>query len=221
MDERTEGGERTPDTYSYGASEKKSMRRIHWTVDEQKKEIGTAVAIAATANLLLGLQRTEKGKEYTNWMVTHAEMDERLRKPGIMHLYILIPMLPFAVELCLKVIRSQGGNEFIRTHNLDTLWKDLDETEQAGIRKRVEDPSWRNKARTRRKALGITGAMRTIDQVIEFHQCDFERWRYVVDGEKSLTKEKKEMDIEEAIMDLFGIVDACVDYYKSRDAQQP
>ena len=53
-------------------------------------------------------------------------------------------MLPFAVELCLKALKAQGGNEFIRTHNLKLLWEDLKTGEQRAVRKRVEDPAWRN-----------------------------------------------------------------------------
>ena len=53
-------------------------------------------------------------------------------------------MLPFAVELCLKALKAQGGNEFIRTYNLKLLWEDLKTGEQRAVRKRVEDPAWRN-----------------------------------------------------------------------------
>ena len=194
------------------------MKKGHWKVEEQKKAMGSAKAIATTANLLLGLRWTETGREYTDWMVTQGGMDRELCEAGTG--YILIPMLPFAVELCLKGIRSQGGGEFLWTHNLKSLWKDLDEAEQAEIRKRLEDPAWRSEERTRREALGITDVMRTVDQVIDVHQNDFENWRYVVDGERNLTDEKKQVRIDEAIMDLYGIVYACVEYHRSRDAQQ-
>lgn len=193
------------------------MKKGRWTREEQKKQIGSAMAIATTANLLLGLRCTETGKEYVDSMVTREGMDRDLCNGGIW--YILIPMLPFAVELCLKGIKSQGRREFLWTHNLKSLWKDLDEVEQTGIRKRVDSPAWRDEERTRREALGITGEMRTVDKVVEVHQDDFERWRYVVDGEKNLTEERAQVIIDEAMMDLFGIVCACVDYYQSRDAQ--
>ena len=61
--------------------------------------------------------------------------------------------------------------------------------------------------------------MRTVDQVIEVHQDDFERWRYVVDGERNLTEENAHVRTDEAIMDLYGIVFACVKYRQSLDAQ--
>ena len=88
------------------------------------------------------------------------------------------------------------------------------------IRKRVVHPAWRSEERIRREALGITDAMRTVDRVIEVHQKDFEQWRYVVDGERNLTEEKEQVRIDEAIMDLYEIVYACVEYHKSRDGQQ-
>ena len=194
------------------------MKKSCWTTEEQKKQMGSAMAIATTANLLLGLRSTETGQQYTNSMVTHGGMDRELCEAGTE--YILIPMLPFAVELCLKALRSQGGGEFHWTHNLKSLWKDLDEAEQAEIRKRVEDPAWRSEETVRREALGITDAMRTVDRVLEVHQNDFEDWRYVVDGESNLAEEKEQVRIDEAIMDLYGIVYACVEYHKSRGAQQ-
>ena len=194
------------------------MRKIHWTVEEQKKALGSAMAIATTANLLLGLRWTEIGKEYTNSMVARGGMDKELCEAGTK--YILIPMLPFAVELCLKGIKSQGRSKFLKTHNLKSLWEDLDEEEQAEIRRRVEDTAWRNEERTQREALGITDAIRTVDQVIEDHQNDFQDWRYVVDGENNLTEERETMRINESIMDLYKIVYACVEYHQSRDAQQ-
>ena len=58
------------------------------------------MAIATTASLLLGLRWTRKGGEYANWMVTHGGMDKELCDAGTTH--ILIPMLPFAVELCVS-----------------------------------------------------------------------------------------------------------------------
>ncbi len=193
------------------------MKKSRWATEEQKKEIGSAMAIATTANLLLGLRSTEIGKQYTNSMVTHRGMDRELCQAGTD--YILIPMLPFAVELCLKGIKSQGG-EFLWTHNLKSLWEDLDEVERLRVRKRVEDAAWRSEERIRREALDITGAMRTVDQVMEVHQNDFAQWRYVIDGERNLTEAREQVRIDEAIMDLYGIVYACVEYHKSRDAQQ-
>ena len=174
------------------------------------------MAIATTANLLLGLRWTERGREYTNWMVAHERMDKELCGAGTR--YILIPMLPFAVELCLKAIRSLDGAECIYTHNLKSLWNDLDEPERAEIRRRVNDPAWRREEGIRREALGITEAMRTVDQVIEIHQNDFEDWRYVANGERNLREERKRVRIDEALLDLYGIVYACVEYHQSRDA---
>ena len=177
------------------------------------------MAIATTANLLLGLRCTQAGRKYIDSMVTQGGMDKDLCETAGTHM--LIYMLPFAVELWLKGIRSQGGGGFIRTHNLESLWKDLDEAEQAEIRKRVDDPAWRSEERVLREALGITDAMRTVDRVIEVHQNDFEDWRYVVDGERNLTEEKEQVRIDEAIMDLYGIVYACVEYHKSGVGAQP
>ena len=194
------------------------MKRSHWTTEEQRKQIGSAMAIATTASLLLGLRFTETGREYTNSLVTHGGMDKDLCETAGTHM--LIYMLPFAVELCLKGIRSQSGGEFIRTHNLKSLWKDLDEVEQEEIRKRVEDSAWRSEERIRREALGITDATRTVDRVIEVRQNDFEQWRYVVDGERNLTEEKEQVRIDEALMDLYRIVYACVEYHQSRGAPQ-
>ena len=192
------------------------MKRSHWTKEEQKKQIGEAMAIATTANLLLGLRCTETGREYANSMVTYGGMDRELCEAGAE--YILIPMLPFAVELCLKGIRSQGGGEFLWKHNLKSLWNDLEEAERIEIRRRVAAP--RDEERTQREILSIPEEMRTVDQVIDDHRNDFRDWRYVVDGEKTLTGKKRARRIEEAIMDLYGLVYACVEYYKSRDAQQ-
>ena len=192
------------------------MKRGRWTTEEQKRQIGSAMAIATTANLLLGLRWTDAGKEYTTWMVAQEGLDEELCETAGTH--ILIYELPFAVELCLKGIRSQGGGEFLWTHNLKLLWNDLDEAERIEIRKRVEDRARSSEEKARREAIGITGAMRTVDHVIEAHQNDFEHWRYVVDGEKKLTEEKAKIRIDEAMMDLYGIVYACVEYHQSRDA---
>ena len=177
------------------------------------------MAIASTANLLLGLRSTDTGRQYLRSMVTHAGMDSELCEAGAQ--YILIPMLPFAVELCLKAIKSQGGCSFLWTHNLKSLWADLVEEERRAIRERVRDPAARLEEGLRREAFGITGAVRTVDRVIRIHQSDFERWRYVVDGEKDLTNEQEHVDIAEAIMDLYGIVAACVEYHKSRGEPQP
>ena len=112
------------------------------------------------------------------------------------------------------------GGEFLWTHNLKSLWKDLDEVEQVGIRKRVNSPAWRNEERPRRETLGITGEMRTVDQVVEVHQDDFEHWRYVIDGERNLTEERAHVITDETIMDLYGLVYASVEYHQSRDALQ-
>ena len=192
------------------------MKRARWTTEEQKRQIGSAMAIATTANLLLGLRQTEAGRNYLNAMVTDGGMDGQLGEAGTE--YILIPMLPFAVELCLKGIKSQGG-EFLWTHNLKSLWEDLDENERVGIRTRIEDAAWRSYERIRRDALAIAGAMRTVDEVIEVHQNDFADWRYVVDGVRNLTEDKEQVRIDEAIMDFFGIVYASIEHHKSRDAQ--
>ncbi len=195
----------------------RAMKRVCWTPEEQRKHIGSAMAIATTANLLLGLRHEESGTEYLESMVTRRGMDRELCNGGTW--YILIPMLPFAVELCLKAIKSQGRQAFLKTHNLKSLWTDLDSEEQTGIRIRAESPVWRNEEKVRRDALGITGETRTVDQVMEVHQGDFERWRYVADGERKLTEEHAEVRIDEAIMDLYGIVFACVEYHQSRDAK--
>ena len=194
---------------------RKGMKKGRWTPVEQKQMIGSAMAIATTANLLLGLRGTKIGKKYTDLMVKQAGMDKELCDAGTK--YILIPMLPFAVELCLKGIKAQGANEFIWTHNLKSLWEDLNKKEQAEVRKRAEDPAWRKEERKQRKAFGITGKMRKVDEVIEAHQNDFEDWRYVADGVKKLTKKRKALRIDEAFMDLFRIVHACVEFHKERD----
>ena len=56
----------------------KKRKKGHWIVEEQVKYIGSAMAIATAANLLLGLRRTDAGREYTTWMVTQEGMDEEL-----------------------------------------------------------------------------------------------------------------------------------------------
>lgn len=42
---------------------------------------------------------------------------------------------------------------------------------------------------------------------------------YVADGERKLAEEHAEVRIDEAIMDLYGIVFACVGYHQSRDVK--
>ena len=190
------------------------MKKGRWTPAEQEKEIGSAKSIATTANLLFGLRWTDIGKQYTDVMVERAGMDKKLCEGATW--FILVPMLPFAVELCLKALKAQGGNEFFWTHNLKLLWEDLEPEERREVRQRVEDPAWRKEERKQRDAFGITGKPRTVDDVIEAHQKDFEDWRYVTDGEKTLTKEKKDIIVEEALMDLFRIVFACAEYHKKR-----
>ena len=175
------------------------------------------MAIATSARLLSGLRRTEIGKQYIDFMIKHEELDKVLCDKGTR--YPPLSMLPFAVELCLKALKAHGGNEFIRTHDLKLLWEDL-KKEQAEIRKRVEDPGWRKEERKQREAYEITGKTRTVDEVIEAHRNDFEDWRYVPDGVKNLKDEKKALPIDEAFIDLFGIVNACVEYHQSRDKQQ-
>ncbi len=193
------------------------MKKGHWTPEEQRKHIGSAMAIATTARLLLGLRRTDAGKEYIAWMVTQEGMDEELCKTAGTH--ILIYELPFAVELCLKGLRSLGAGEFLWTHNLQLLWNDLGEAERIDIRKRVEDRARGSEEKAQRRALGITGAPRTVDQVVGAHQNDFEDWRYVTVGEMNLTEKKARTRIDEAMMDLYGILCACVDHHKSRCAE--
>ena len=52
---------------------KAQMKRSHWTAEEQKRHMGSAMAIATTANLLLGLRWTDIGRDYTNsWWRTEA-----------------------------------------------------------------------------------------------------------------------------------------------------
>lgn len=190
------------------------MKRSGWTAEEQRKSIGSAMVIATTAALLLGLQRNQIGREYTAWMVTNVGLDENLCAGATKH--VLISTLPFAVELCLKGIKSQTDGEFLWTHNLERLWKDLAEAEQKEIRKRAEAAQNRD-VNTLRRALGVRPATRTVDQVIAVHQNDFGHWRYVVEGERNLTDENRHLGIDEAIMDLFGIVYACVECYQIRE----
>ena len=193
----------------------KRPKREHWTSIEQRQAIGSAMAIATTANLLLGLRWSEPGKQYTDFMVVQEGMDKDLCDGGTK--YILIPMLPFAVELCLKALKAQGGNGFLRTHNLKFLWNDLRNGEHPELRKRIDDPKSRKQDRKQREALGITDKLREVDEIIEAHQNDFEDWRYVPDGVKKLTKEKKLVNIDEAFMDFFRIINACVEYHKERE----
>ena len=193
---------------------RQGMKKGCWTLEEQKKEMGSAMAIATTANLLLGLSTNKIGKKYKKMMLEQVGMDKELFEGGIG--FILIPMMPFAVEVCLKVIKAQGGNEFIWTHNLKALWEDLNQKEREEIRKGVEEPKWRRKEMKQRVVLGITEEMRKTDEIIEDHQDDFVEWRYVVDGEKNLPEETKTRKVIEAIMDLYRIVYACVEYHKER-----
>ena len=195
----------------------KKPKKSSWTPLDQMQTISTAMSIATTAQLLLGLRRTEEGKKYTDFMVNQEGIDKELCSEGTK--IILLFALPFAVELCLKALKAQGGNEFIRTHNLKCLWDDLHKGERAEIRKRVEDTEWRNEEWRRREAHGITGKARTVDDVMEAHQNDFEDWRYVPDGVKKLIEEKKALRIDEAFMDLLRVVIACVEYHMERESQ--
>ena len=196
----------------------KKQKKERWTSVEQQQAIGSAMAIATTANLLSGLRRTELGKQYIEFMIEQEGLDKVLCDEGTQH--TPLSMLPFAVELCLKALKAQNGNGFIRTHNLKCLWEDLNKEERVEIRKRVKDPAWRQKEKQQREAYGITGTARTVDEVIEAHRNNFEDWRYVPDGVKNLTEEKEAIRIDEAFIDLFGIVNACVEYHQSRDKQQ-
>ena len=171
----------------------KKPKKSSWTPLDQMQTITTAMAIETTAQLLLGLRRTEEGKKYTDFMVNQEGIDKELCSEGTK--IILLSALPFAVELCLKALKAQGGNEFIRTHNLKCLWDDLRKGERAEIRKRVEDTEWRNEEWRRRERHGITGKARTVDDVMEAHQNDFEDWRYVPDGVKKLIEEKKASEL--------------------------
>ena len=194
----------------------KKPKKSSWTPLDQMQTITTAMAIETTAQLLLGLRRTEEGKKFTDFMVNQEGIDKELCSEGTK--IILLSALPFAVELCLKALKAQGGNEFIRTHNLKCLWDDLRKGERAEIRKRVEDTEWRNEEWSRREAHGITGKARTVDDVMEAHQNDFEDWRYVPDGVKKLIEEKKALRIDEAFMDLLRVVNACVEYHVERES---
>lgn len=192
----------------------KRQERQHWTSVEQKQAIGSAMAIATTANLLLALRRSEPGKHFTDLMVEQAGMDRDLCDGGTK--YILIPMLPFAVELCLKALKAQGGNEFIKTHNLKCLWEDLSKEEQDQVREYMQNPERIKHEVRQRQACGITTDIRTVDQVIETHKNDFNDWRYVVDGVKRLTEKKKAINLDEAFLDFFRIVSACLECHKER-----
>jgi len=81
----------------------------------------------------------------------------------------------------------------------------------------VENPEYRKHDSKQREACGITGQIRTLDEVMEAHQDDFDEWRYVADGVKNLTEEKKSISIDEAFIDLFKIINACVEYHKERE----
>ena len=190
------------------------MKKGRWTPAQQKKKIGSAQSIATTANLLFGLRSTGIGTQFLDMMVDQEGMDEDLCKGATW--FILISMLPFAVELCLKALKAQGGDEFFWTHNLKLLWEDLESEERSEIRRRVEDPAWRKEERKLRVAFGITGQPRAVDKVIKVHQNDFENWRYVIDGEQKLPKDLKGLIIEEALMDLFRVVFACAEFFKER-----
>ena len=175
------------------------------------------MAIATTAALLLGLRRNEIGRKYTAWMVDNVGLDEVLCDGATWH--VLVSALPFAVELCLKGIKSQAGGGFLWTHNLDSLWTDLDAAVQREIRNRVETrQDWEVNAL--RRALGVATRTRTVDQVIEVHQNDFKHWRYVVNGESNLTSENRDLEIDEALVDLFEIVHACIEYHQDEQIQQ-
>lgn len=189
------------------------MNRGHWKSREQEQVIGSAMAIATTARLLSELRRTEIGRRYIDFLVNQERLDKVLCTEGAK--YVPLSMLPFAVELCLKALKAQGGAQFIRTHNLKCLWEDLKE-DQEKIQQRLNDPAWREEERRLREAHAITGTPRTVDDVIETHQDDFEKWRYVPDAVKNLTEEKKSTIIDEAFIDLFGLVNACVGYHKER-----
>ena len=195
----------------------KKPKKGRWTPIEQTQSISSAMAIEATAHMLLGFRRTEAGKKYADFMVSQEGVEKQLCAEGIK--IILLSALPFAVELCLKALKAQGGNEFIRTHNLKCLWEDICKGERAVIRERVEDPAWRKQEWKRRKAHRITEKARTVDEVIEAHQNDFEDWRYVPDGVKKLTEAKKCLRIDEAFMDLLRVVNACVEYHMEREGR--
>ena len=190
------------------------MRTGRWTPEEQQKEIGSAMAIATTANLLLGLRSSKLGKKFEKMMVRQAGMANELYDGGSE--YILIPMMPFAVELCLKSIRAQGENEFLWTHNLKLLWRDLSDDDRDQIRNFLTNPLWVKEELKIRNTYGITSRIRSLDNIIEDHQEDFMDWRYVVDGEKKLKPHKSRMQVLEGIMDLYAVVSSCVKFYQLR-----
>lgn len=193
----------------------KKPKKGRWTPVEQAQSISSAMAIEATAQMLLGLRRTEAGKKYTNFMVSQEGIDKELGGEGTK--ILLLPALPLAVELCLKALKAQGGKEYIWTHNLKELWEDLEPEERREIRKRVDDPAWRKGEWKQREALRIVGKARTVDEVIESHKNDFVDWRYVPEGVKKLTEEKKALGIDQAFMDLLRVVNACVEYHVERE----
>ena len=192
----------------------KKQNRHSWNLPEQKQAIGSAKAIATTARILLGLRRFEVGKKYIEFMVEQARIDKDLFEGGTKH--ILVPMLPLAVELCLKSLKAQGGNKFIKTHNLKSLWQDLRKRDRWEMRKRVGNSKYAMFGQEQREAYGIAESLRTLDELIEVYQEDFVDWRYVSDGVKRLRKGNKSIIIEEAFMDFFRIVNACAEYHKER-----
>ena len=186
-----------------------------WTPEEQGKSIGSAMAIASTANLLLGIPRTSAGRRYRKFMIEEVGMDEELCDGGTW--LILTPMLPFAIELCLKSIKSQSGHAFLKSHDLKELWEDLHEGDRSGIKSRLEDPTWKQREERRRSEFGLTGGIRPLHEVLNDHRNDFQNWRYVVEGEKYLTPRVTSISIDESIMDFYGIVFACVTYHQNRN----
>lgn len=195
----------------------KRRSRLHWNTVEQTQAIGSAMAIATTARLLLGLRWSELGNQYTEFMVEKREIDKDLCDGGTK--YILVPMLPFAVELCLKSLKSQGENGFIKTHDLEILWNDLSEIERSSIGNKTELSIHKMHKEERKQAYRTTAIIRTIDEIIRAHRNDFVDWRYVADGVRRLQKEKESIVLNEAFMDLVRIVNACVEYHKEREGQ--
>lgn len=190
------------------------MKTGRWTPEEQQKEIGSAMAIATTANLLLGLGSSKPGKKFEKMMVKQIGMANELYDGGSK--YILIPMMPFAVELCLKSIKAQGNCEFMWTHNLRLLWQDLSENDRNNIRSILTNPIWVKEESRLRFACGITPNIRSVNQIIEDHKNDFMDWRYVVDGERKLKHDKSRIQVLEGIMDLYAVVMSCVRYHQQR-----
>ena len=175
------------------------------------------MAIATTANLLLGIAHTDPGHSYMEFMVNHVGMDRDLCKGGTW--YILTPMMPFAVELCLKAIKSQRKQEFLKEHDLKKLWEDLCQDDQDGIRNIIEDQAWKQEENRLRFEFGLTGEIRALEDVLDDHRNDFMKWRYVVEGEHNLPPQLASIGIYESVMDLFGTVFACVEYHKKRDLE--